>query len=160
MFQEGWFNGAIQAKMAQPAEGDAEDGAAKKVFIAIDEATIKMTELCEEDYDTPEALKYLSNIEHVLLRLQKVKLNEEGFKVECVSLGVKKYERSDELLLSTNSKSKSENKELLKIDSLLITKEGKVTNISHNDVKLSCQKEELALLGKLFTLINSRVIKD
>jgi hypothetical protein len=27
-------------------------------------------------------------------------------------------------------------------------------------VKLWCQKEELALLGKLFTLINSRLIKD
>jgi hypothetical protein len=49
---------------------------------------------------------------------------------------------------------------LLKIENLLITKEGKVTNICHNDVRLSCQKEELALLGKLFTLINSRVIKD
>lgn len=42
---------------------------------------MKMTELCEQDYDTPEALKYLSNISQVLLRFKKIKLNEEGFKV-------------------------------------------------------------------------------
>jgi len=50
-----------------------------------------MTEIFENDYDTPEALKYLSNISQVLLHFKNIKLNEEGFKVHSAALSLKKY---------------------------------------------------------------------
>lgn len=65
----------------------------KKIVVSIEEAEVKMTELCEQCEDTPQALKYLSNISLAILKFQKVKLNEGDFTVNEVSLGVKKYMR-------------------------------------------------------------------
>lgn len=86
MFKEQFFNGEIISDISDNKEDDQ-----KKIEITIDQADIKMTEIFENDYDTPEALKYLSNISQVLLHFKNIKLNEEGFKVHSAALSLKKY---------------------------------------------------------------------
>lgn len=86
MFKEEFFNGETVSDTSDDREDDQ-----KKIEITIDEADIKMTEIFENNYDTPEALKYLSNISQVLLHFKNIKLNEEGFKVHSAALSLKKY---------------------------------------------------------------------
>lgn len=149
--------------MFQPFEEDSEAAstpdkeearrgrAGSPVSLQIEKITLELSSLYEPEYDNSEAFEYLTNITRATLGLESVVLRDDVFTVSSAGLIMEKYLAGE---------ARNERREILKIPGLkiaILQAEHHQVTIEHEEVNIFCEKEEIVMMGKLFSLISFRL---